>query len=133
MRKPNLFIIGAMKSGTTTLHAVLDRHPDIFMSPDQGAALLLRARDAAGIPLIRGVAIVDTLHPIYEGSLFRWHRDPTDAPDLVEFERAGGGRAAARAVAAKPVLRFAGGPGRGAAAQPRPPICKTNSVILAAK
>jgi adenylate cyclase len=44
---------------------------------------------AAGIPLIRGVAIVDTLHPIYEGRLFRWHRDPTDAPDLVEFERAG--------------------------------------------
>lgn len=33
MRKPNLFIIGAMKSGTTTLHAVLDRHPDIFMCP----------------------------------------------------------------------------------------------------
>ena len=44
---------------------------------------------AAGIPLIRGIAIVDTLHPIYEGRLFRWHRDPTDAPSLVEFERAG--------------------------------------------
>ena len=44
---------------------------------------------AAGIPVTRGVAIVDTLHPIYEGRLFRWHRDPTDAPSLVEFERAG--------------------------------------------
>jgi hypothetical protein len=30
--RPNLFIIGAMKSGTTSLHAYLAQHPDIFMS-----------------------------------------------------------------------------------------------------
>lgn len=30
--RPNLFIIGAMKSGTTSLHAYLARHPEIFMS-----------------------------------------------------------------------------------------------------
>ena len=29
---PNLIIIGAAKCGTTTLHASLDRHPDVFMS-----------------------------------------------------------------------------------------------------
>lgn len=29
--KPNLFIIGAMKSGTSSLHLYLDEHPDIFM------------------------------------------------------------------------------------------------------
>lgn len=29
--RPNLFLIGAMKSGTTTLHALLAEHPDIFM------------------------------------------------------------------------------------------------------
>lgn len=29
---PNLFIIGAMKSGTTSLHEYLNSHPDIFMS-----------------------------------------------------------------------------------------------------
>jgi len=29
--KPNLFIIGAMKSGTTSLHAYLAQHPEIFM------------------------------------------------------------------------------------------------------
>jgi len=29
---PNLFIVGAMKSGTTTLHNVLSRHPQVFMS-----------------------------------------------------------------------------------------------------
>src|ERR1700712_5403611 len=30
--KPNLFIIGAAKSGTTSLHYYLSQHPDIFMS-----------------------------------------------------------------------------------------------------
>jgi hypothetical protein len=30
---PNLFVIGAMKSGTTYLHDLLSAHPDIFMSP----------------------------------------------------------------------------------------------------
>lgn len=31
-RKPNLFVIGAMKSGTTSLHEYLDTHPQIAMS-----------------------------------------------------------------------------------------------------
>ena len=31
-KRPNLFIIGAMKSGTTYLHDLLSAHPDIFMS-----------------------------------------------------------------------------------------------------
>lgn len=30
-RKPNLMIIGAMKSGTTSLHSYLAGHPDVFM------------------------------------------------------------------------------------------------------
>src|SRR5579863_5229217 len=33
--KPNLFIIGAMKSGTTTLHEYLDTHPQIAMSQEK--------------------------------------------------------------------------------------------------
>jgi hypothetical protein len=32
MPKPNLFIVGAMKSGTSSLHNYLKSHPDIFMS-----------------------------------------------------------------------------------------------------
>jgi hypothetical protein len=32
-RRPNLFVIGAAKSGTTSLHDYLDGHPDIYMSP----------------------------------------------------------------------------------------------------
>lgn len=31
-RLPNLFLIGAPKSGTTSLHRILAQHPDIFMS-----------------------------------------------------------------------------------------------------
>lgn len=33
--RPNLFIIGAMKSGTTTLHEYLDTHPHILMSHEK--------------------------------------------------------------------------------------------------
>jgi hypothetical protein len=29
--KPNLFIVGAMKSGTSSMHAILGTHPEIFM------------------------------------------------------------------------------------------------------
>ena len=32
MALPNLFIVGAAKSGTTSLHNYLNQHPDIFMS-----------------------------------------------------------------------------------------------------
>ena len=32
-REPNTFIIGAAKSGTTSLYNYLDQHPDAFMSP----------------------------------------------------------------------------------------------------
>src|SRR4029078_338240 len=30
--RPNLFIVGAPRSGTTALHAYLSTHPDVFMS-----------------------------------------------------------------------------------------------------
>ena len=30
MRKPNLFIVGAPKTGTTALYQYLDQHPDVY-------------------------------------------------------------------------------------------------------
>ena len=30
---PNFFLVGAVKAGTTAFHAILSRHPDIYMSP----------------------------------------------------------------------------------------------------
>ena len=33
MRKPNLFIVGHPRSGTSSLHNYLGQHPDVFMTP----------------------------------------------------------------------------------------------------
>lgn len=33
MRKPNLFIVGAPKCGTSAMHSYLRRHPEIYMAP----------------------------------------------------------------------------------------------------
>jgi len=45
-RKPNFFIVGAPKCGTTALDCYLRQHPEIFMAPKElhyfGADLLLR-------------------------------------------------------------------------------------------
>ncbi|MDD3645901.1 MAG: sulfotransferase [Candidatus Gracilibacteria bacterium] len=35
MNKPNLFIVGAPKCGTTSMHYYLSQHPEIFMSEDK--------------------------------------------------------------------------------------------------
>jgi Sulfotransferase domain len=32
MIKPNFFIVGSMKSGTSTIHSVISSHPEVFMS-----------------------------------------------------------------------------------------------------
>ena len=41
----------------------------------------------AGIPVIRGILIVDTLHPVYEGRVFRWFRDPSELSAMHEYPR----------------------------------------------
>ncbi|MFO7971598.1 MAG: sulfotransferase [Desulfobacterales bacterium] len=35
MKKPNFFIIGAARAGTTSLYYYLQQHPDIYMSPNK--------------------------------------------------------------------------------------------------
>jgi adenylate cyclase len=43
---------------------------------------------AAGLPLARAFVLIDTLHPVYEGRVFRWHRDPaSDERTIVEYGR----------------------------------------------
>ena len=39
---PNLFVLGPMKAGTTTLHDTLGKHPEIFMAQHERAELLCR-------------------------------------------------------------------------------------------
>jgi len=41
LRYPTFVVIGAMRSGTTSLHAFLGSHPDVFMSPIKGPALFV--------------------------------------------------------------------------------------------
>ena len=41
---------------------------------------------AAGLPLARALVLIDTLHPVHEGRLFRWGDDSTEAP-LQEYGR----------------------------------------------
>jgi len=43
---------------------------------------------AAGLPLARALVIIDTLHPVYEGRLFRWGRGHAE-PTLSEYGRSG--------------------------------------------
>ncbi len=50
---------------------------------------------AAGLPLTRGVAIIDTLHPIYEGRVFYWARDRTLETVVSEYGPSGDGESLA--------------------------------------
>jgi adenylate cyclase len=48
----------------------------------------------AGIPLTRALVILDTLHPIYEGRVFRWRADVPDVAEAVDYGRTNEGEAA---------------------------------------
>jgi len=48
----------------------------------------------AGVPLTRAMVILDTLHPIYEGRVFRWRADMPDAVEAVDYGRTNEGEAA---------------------------------------
>lgn len=49
-RVPNLIVIGASKSGTTSLHAYLDAHPEIAMSRQKELNFFGRAENLARLP-----------------------------------------------------------------------------------
>ncbi len=57
------------------------------------AGFCRRLRDA-GIPLARALVILDTLHPIYEGRVFRWRADLPNAAEAVDYGRTNEGEAA---------------------------------------
>ena len=67
--RPNLFVVGAMKAGTTTLHALLKRHPAVFMSEPKEPAFFVAA-DARPFGNIFGDASDEESLRIYL-SLFR--------------------------------------------------------------
>lgn len=49
----------------------------------------------AGLDLSRASAVIDTLHPIYEGRAFRWRNDGVEEDSIVEYGPTNQGEAAA--------------------------------------
>ena len=50
---------------------------------------------AAGLPLARGLGIIDTLHPVWEGRAFIWRADGSQERSMVEYGSHETGEAAA--------------------------------------
>ena len=54
-----------------------------------------RRANEAGLPITRGFVIVDTLHPVHEGRVFRWYREKPDEVKVQEYGRTNRGGDAA--------------------------------------
>ncbi len=53
--------------------------------PDLLRAFCIKLQ-AAGVPVAKANMLIDTLHPVYEGRVFRWRRDEGDV-DILEYGR----------------------------------------------
>jgi len=65
MRKPNLFVVGNPKSGTSALHYMLAQHPQIYMSPVKE-------------PLFFSKDIIEEIDAFYKGKQFAPYRELAD-------------------------------------------------------
>ena len=94
-RMPNLFIVGAPKSGTTSLYEWLKGHPDVFMSPFKEPCYF--ARDLAwedsgyylrhGVDRARYLALFDdAAHATWLGEASTRYLFSHDAPLLIAEE-----------------------------------------------
>ena len=50
--------------------------------------------DLAGLPLSRAGVIIDTLHPVHEGTVFRWRNDNVEEQASTRYGRTTEGQAA---------------------------------------
>jgi adenylate cyclase len=66
----------------------------IGRTEDELMAGFCRRMTVAGIPVARALVILDTLHPIYEGRVFRWRADVPEVAETVEYGRTDEGEAA---------------------------------------
>ena len=55
-----------------------------------------RRAGAAGLRLARALMLVDTLHPVHEGRVFRWRADRADEAEIIEYAPTHSGEAAER-------------------------------------
>jgi adenylate cyclase len=49
---------------------------------------------AAGLEISRAMALIDTLHPVHEGRVFRWRDEASNDPAMVEYGRSDEGEGA---------------------------------------
>lgn len=54
------------------------------------------------MPISHANVLIDTLHPVYEGRVFRWRRDETDVTPVLEYGRSSDGTEAAENWRASP-------------------------------
>src|SRR5262245_37153480 len=76
---------------------IIDRVIERGLAGDDEMALLsgfCRLCNEAGLDVARGVAIIDTLHPTYEGRAFYWRRDDAAENRVIEYEPSREGDAA---------------------------------------
>ena len=81
----------------TATTAILDWIVARGLAGDDEVALLHGFCDRcvdAGLALERGTAIIDTLHPLYEGRVFNWRRDGQLERAVVEYQSSHEGEAA---------------------------------------
>ena len=81
----------------TTPSAIADWVVAAGLAGDNEGALLegfCRRVLANGVKLARAAVIIDTLHPVYEGRVFRWRREDSGGPELIEYGPTNEGQAA---------------------------------------
>ena len=63
-----------------------------------GGSLLLREFseqcNAAGLEISRALALIDTLHPVHEGTVYRWRSDDVEEKAVIEYGRSNEGEGA---------------------------------------
>ena len=70
---PNLLIVGAAKSGTTSLHNYLNQHPDVFMcSPKEPHFLINKDIGEKRIP--NGIIDIDDYKLLFKGNEYKKYR-----------------------------------------------------------
>jgi adenylate cyclase len=57
---------------------------------------------SAGVPITRAMVLIDTLHPVHEGHVFRWRREGEGFEPVTEYGRVSDGGDTARKWAASP-------------------------------
>jgi adenylate cyclase len=50
--------------------------------------------NAAGLPIARALVVIDTLHPVHEGTVFRWRNDDVEEKAATQYGRTTEGEAA---------------------------------------